>query len=95
METKETYASRTAPGPGTYYCTVVAYNTALEPSKPECSDGVTIDTTAPEIHEVSIDNAWIRDGLVKDLSGSVWYIDRHTFRVLVGRPTESCRYIFI
>ncbi len=55
---------------------------------------MTIDTSAPEIHEVSIANAWIRDGLLKDLSGSVWYIDRHTFRVLVEQPTDICRYIF-
>ncbi|KAI0242789.1 hypothetical protein LSAT2_011095 [Lamellibrachia satsuma] len=90
-ETTLTYASRTVSGPGTYHCTVVAYNKALEPSRPVCSDGVTVDTTAPEIHEVSIENSWTRDGLVKDSTGSVWYIDRNRFRVPVDQPSESCR----
>ena len=90
-ETTLTYASRTVSGPGTYHCTVVAYNKALEPSRTVCSDGVTVDTTAPEIHEVSIENSWTRDGLVKDSTGSVWYIDRNRFRVPVDQPSESCR----
>ncbi|KAK2158684.1 hypothetical protein NP493_1763g00001 [Ridgeia piscesae] len=90
-ETTLTYASRTVSGPGTYHCTVVAYNKALEPSEPVCSDGVTVDTTAPEIHEVSIENSWTKDGLVKDSTGHVWYIDRNRFRVLVEQPSDSCR----
>ncbi|KAK2161992.1 hypothetical protein NP493_1549g00001, partial [Ridgeia piscesae] len=90
-ETTLTYASRTVSGPGTYHCTVVAYNKALEPSEPVCSDGVTVDTSAPEIHEVSVENSWTKDGLVKDSTGHVWYIDRNRFRVLVEQPSDSCR----
>ena len=90
-ETTLTYASRTVSGPGTYHCTVVAYNTALEPSEPVCSDGVTVDTTAPEIHGVSIENSWTTGGLVRDSTGNVWYIDRNRFRVLVEQPAASCR----
>ena len=90
-ETMLTYASRTVSGPGTYHCTVVAYNKALEPSEPVCSDGVTVDTTAPEIHEVSIENSWTKDGLVKDSTGHVWYIDRNRFRVLLEKPSDNCR----
>ena len=78
-------------GPGTYYCTVVAYNKALEPSRPVCSDGVTVDTMAPEIHEVSIESSWTRDGLVKDSTDSVWYIDRKRFRVLLEHISDNCR----
>jgi len=89
--TTVTHASRTVPGPGTFHCTVVAYNKALEPSEPVCSDGVTVDTTAPEIHEVSIENSWTKDGLVKDSTGQVWYIDRNRFRVLLEHPSDSCR----
>ena len=82
------------PGPGTYHCTVVAYNKALEPSEPVCSDGVTVDTTAPEIHGVSIENSWTKDGLAEDSNGNVWYIDRNRFRIPVERPSHSCRYGF-
>ena len=57
METTGTQASWTAPSPGTYYVTVVAYNNALHPSLPACSDGITIDQTAPIISEVVIPGA--------------------------------------
>ena len=90
-ETTLTYASRTVSAPGTYHCTVVAYNKALEPSEPVCSDGVTVDTSAPEIHEVSIEKSWTKDGLVKDSTGHVWYIDRNRFRVRVDEPSDTCR----
>ena len=92
VETKETYASRTTSGPGTYYCTVVAYNKAIEPSRPACSDGVKVVTSSvPDIREVHIENSWTRDGLVKDASGSVFYIDRNNYRILVNNPSSSCR----
>ena len=54
METSGTQAMWQAPGPGTYYVTVVAYNHALQPSLPSCSDGITIDLSAPVINEVII-----------------------------------------
>ena len=40
--------------PGVYHVTVVAYNAAMEPSKPVCSDGVTVDTTEPEVRKTSV-----------------------------------------
>lgn len=54
METSETQAVWQAPGPGTYFVTVVAYNHALQPSLPACSDGITIDLSAPVINDVII-----------------------------------------
>ena len=54
METTNTWATWTAPSIGTYYVTVVAYNHALQPSLPACSDGITIDQSAPVISEVVI-----------------------------------------
>ena len=56
-ETTETWATWTAPGSGTYYVTVVAYNHALQPSSPTCSDGITIDQVVPVISEVVIQGA--------------------------------------
>ena len=54
METTATHATWTAPGPGTYYVTIVAYNHALQPSTPAYSDGITVDELAPVISEVII-----------------------------------------
>lgn len=52
--TTATSASHVVNSPGTSRCIVVAYNGALEPSAPVCSDGVTVDVTPPEISAVSI-----------------------------------------
>ena len=54
METTESWATWTAPGPGTYHVTVVTYNHALQPSSPACSDGITVDLSPPVISEVII-----------------------------------------
>nr|KAG5709290.1 hypothetical protein BaRGS_018042 [Batillaria attramentaria] len=62
-----TTASWEAPGPGTYYVTVVAYNSAIEPSDPVCSDGVTVDVTAPAVSGVYVEGAYIVAGLVRQL----------------------------
>ena len=84
IQTTETMATWTAPSEGTYYVTVVAFNQALQPSRPLCSDGVTIDTVAPEIVGVVVPGAVVRPGLVSDLSGGVWYVRRDRVRVWVG-----------
>ena len=49
LVTTDTFASTTVAEPGSYHATVVAYNAAMEPSKPVCSDGVTVDTTNPMV----------------------------------------------
>ncbi|XP_070570802.1 uncharacterized protein [Ptychodera flava] len=90
INTTSTHASWTAPGPGTYHCTVVAFNRALEPSKPVCSDGVTIDTTPPTIREVNIEDVRVKPGLLKDSDGAVWMVDKIAFRHLVVNFTEDC-----
>ncbi|KAI0220739.1 hypothetical protein LSAT2_027792 [Lamellibrachia satsuma] len=90
--TTATSASHVVNSPGTSRCIVVAYNGALEPSAPVCSDGVTVDVTPPEISAVSIKNAWIRDGLVKDNAAVVWYVDRNRNRCLVSTVPDDCRH---
>ena len=55
-ETLQTTTTWTAPSIRTYYVTVVAYNSALQPSKPACSDGITIDQTPPVIEEITVPN---------------------------------------
>ncbi|CAH1787741.1 unnamed protein product [Owenia fusiformis] len=63
-ETQNTDASITLNQTGTYFWTVVAYNSAMEPSAPVCSDGITIDGTPPIVHSIAIDNIRTRPGYV-------------------------------
>jgi hypothetical protein len=64
VETYNKFASHTASGNGTYYFTVVAYNRALDPSVPVCSDGVTIDSSVPGVKEIVVKDSLITGGLV-------------------------------
>ncbi|CAH1259452.1 Hypp2286 [Branchiostoma lanceolatum] len=84
--TTSTYTTWEIPHPGTYYCTVVAFNRALEPSDPVCSDGVTVDTTPPVLTEVVVDSAHFKPGLLRDGDGNVWLVDRNGYR----QPDPGC-----
>ena len=90
-ETVGSAATWTAPGPGTYHVTVVAYNHALQPSLPACSDGVTIDDSPPEFEGVVVPGAVVMPGLVWS-GGEVWVIGetRERWRVREGGVTEVC-----
>ena len=72
---------------GKYHFTVVAYNGAMDPSLPVCSDGVIIDQTPPEVFGVHLSNAFMRDGLVK-LGMEFWYINRHGYKQELHNTTE-------
>ncbi|XP_066275498.1 uncharacterized protein [Branchiostoma lanceolatum] len=87
--TTSTYVTWEAPHPGTYYCTVVAFNRALEPSDPVCSDGVTVDTTPPVLTEVVVESAHFKPGLLRDGDGNVWLVDRKGYR----QPAPECRNV--
>ncbi|XP_052067298.1 uncharacterized protein LOC127706680 [Mytilus californianus] len=91
VETYNTFGSHTVSGDGTYYFTVVAYNRALDPSEPVCSDGVTIDSSVPGVKEVVVKDAVITGGLVTDVNQTSYYIlgsDR--IRRLIPNPTVDC-----
>ena len=51
-ETEDTFANHGVQETGTFHVTVVAYNEALEPSNPVCSDGITVDTTPPQVNKI-------------------------------------------
>ena len=71
--------------------TVVAFNTALEPSAPVCSDGVTIDTTPPTINHVYVSGAHVAGGVVLGHSPTeVWFVDGERRRRLVDSPDAAC-----
>lgn len=98
LQLNETYsvgAVHEVSSEGTYYVCVVAYNRALEPSKPVCSDGVTVRTAIPKVKEVAISGAFIKGGLVTDaFKSSVWVLEDTRVRKLIDNPTKNCVYVF-
>ena len=106
-KTFDTFANWTAPGAGTYYCTVVAFNGALTPSKEVCSDGVLIDVTHPALSQIAVHNVSVNPGIVRQKEsrrrrdvhagggrGGVFYVDRHMRRCVLNDSSESCRLDF-
>ncbi|KAJ8299760.1 hypothetical protein KUTeg_023820 [Tegillarca granosa] len=90
-ETDQTEASFNVAAEGLYFVTVVAYNRALEPSKPVCSDGVTITTASLKIKEISVDSVRIKGGLIKDRDGlNVWVVGEDRVRRVVPDPPLDC-----
>ncbi|XP_022103276.1 uncharacterized protein LOC110986013 isoform X2 [Acanthaster planci] len=91
-ETTSTYASWTAPSPGRYFVTVIAYNRALEPSEAICSDGVVIDTSPPVLSQISIGYARVWPGLAKDAEGRVWFVDEHRRKMELINASSRCSF---
>ena len=89
--TENTFTSWTAPSPGIYYITVVAYNRAIDPSDPVCSDGVVIDDTPPALGEIFLDNIRISAGIIKNSNGDVFYVNHQRYRYDLPDTTDDCR----
>ncbi|CAH1783330.1 unnamed protein product, partial [Owenia fusiformis] len=87
-----TEVSTTASGPGKYFCTVVAFNGAMEPSEPVCSDGVTIDITPPDVHSIIVDHIHTRPGVVRH-GNSTWLITRHGYKQRLNESRCSFREV--
>ncbi|XP_033124572.1 uncharacterized protein LOC117122905, partial [Anneissia japonica] len=91
LKTTSTFSTWTAPSTGKYYCTVIAFNNAVDPSNPVCSDGVTIDNSSPTIYDVFVENLYIRPGLVRNVDNStVWYINQDLKKSVVQNPSDTC-----
>ncbi|ESO88609.1 hypothetical protein LOTGIDRAFT_165393 [Lottia gigantea] len=88
-ETSVTHATWLAPTDGQYYITVVAYNAALQPSQPVCSDGVVIDSTRPIVSEIFIDQARIEAGLVSN-DRKLYYINNRRQIHQIQNPDPDC-----
>ena len=50
-------------GEGQYFATVIAYNHALSPSKPVCSDGITLDKSIPNVTNIAVKHAKIVESI--------------------------------
>ncbi|XP_069134697.1 uncharacterized protein [Argopecten irradians] len=61
------------PEDGKFYVTVVAYNNAMEPSKPVCSDGIVLDRTKPKLVNFTLQSATMRETVLCS-DGSAWFI---------------------
>ncbi|XP_021356985.1 uncharacterized protein LOC110452658 [Mizuhopecten yessoensis] len=92
IETTDTDVSYTATSDGEYFVTVVAFNHALEPSTPVCSDGVTIDSGVTAVREISVDTAKVRGGLVTDPGATaVWILDTDRSLRQLSSTSAACR----
>ncbi|XP_067680773.1 uncharacterized protein [Haliotis asinina] len=89
-ETSSTHASWTAPSEGKFYITVVAFNRALEPSLPVCSDGVTVDQTPPSLAQIAVLNSRTAEGLVTN-GVEVWLVTADRSRSQIENPDSGCR----
>ena len=72
----------------------MAYNRALDPSEPVCSDGITIDSSVPGVTEVVVKDSLVTGGLITDATRTNYYIlgsDR--MRRLIQSPTTNCTYV--
>lgn len=66
----------------------------MEPSKPVCSDGVTVTSEIPKVREVTISGAYVKGGLVTDqYKSSIWVLEDNRIRKLIENPTKDCVYV--
>ncbi|KAK3088800.1 hypothetical protein FSP39_023833, partial [Pinctada imbricata] len=88
FETEENVIKVLLRGEGKYYATVIAYNNALQPSEPVCSDGIVYDTTPPMVDNFIIDNGHCRE-VIACFNNSVYLImDNFTAVELV--QSQAC-----
>lgn len=94
IETYSTDVIHTVKSEGTFYACVVAYNRALELSKPVCSDGVTVTSNVPKVKEVAISGAFVKGGLITDITkSSFWVLDQNRYRTMINNPTTDCLWV--
>ncbi|WAR04893.1 hypothetical protein MAR_020262 [Mya arenaria] len=92
VKTYETTASTVVQSQGQYYTTVVAYNHALDPSVPVCSDGVVIDSTPILISEVVINGGIVTPRIIRDIvTDEVFVLKTQRVIQAIQNPTRVCR----
>ncbi|XP_071092662.1 uncharacterized protein [Haliotis cracherodii] len=71
-----------------YYATVVAFNAALSPSTPSCSDGIIRDISPPSVYNITLSSAQTSQEHVVCLDGDLWLVTRNLTRSLLGKTRE-------
>ncbi|KAL5007590.1 hypothetical protein ScPMuIL_016396 [Solemya velum] len=89
-QTTATFANHEVEDDGTYYITVVAFNTGYAMSIAVCSDGVVIDNGRPVIKEVIVRDVWVGERLIKDENGTVWLLQNDGFLILLQNISSNC-----
>ena len=90
-ETKET-SLKVRPGNlGKYYTTVIAFNNAMEPSKPVCSDGITFDKSKPKVQNIKLEHIKAKE-IIGCLRNETFLILENLTAVRLLR-TEKCTHV--
>ena len=74
---------------GKQYVTVVALNNAMDPSKAVCSDGISRDTSAPQLRNITIVNAKWSESLYCN-ENATWLLRSDLVKVQL-RNTPACK----
>ncbi|CAG2236399.1 unnamed protein product [Mytilus edulis] len=75
---------------GQYFVSILAYNNAMSPSNVVCSDGITLDKTVPEVANITLKHAQIKQSIACS-SGTPWLINSDLSKVKLHR--NSCRSV--
>ncbi|XP_021374355.1 uncharacterized protein LOC110463804 [Mizuhopecten yessoensis] len=92
IETTFKFARFTLPEEGQYFVSVVAYNNAMQPSYPVCSDGILLDKTPPAVVNVTMRSASVIEKVMCS-NETAWYISNNLTRYRVNDDMcdEMCR----
>ncbi|XP_052073985.1 uncharacterized protein LOC127711862 [Mytilus californianus] len=95
LETPHESAKMVFPdGQGKYHLTVIAFNSAMSPSKIACSDGITFDESVPEVVNVNIKHAKTVES-IGCYDGVPWLVKQNLSRHHRGFIGEKTIFIFI
>ncbi|XP_063447093.1 uncharacterized protein LOC134726613 [Mytilus trossulus] len=96
-ETYETATSYNATKEGKYHITVIAVNSANEPSQAVCTDGVTIITVKPNVKNVLIHGVKTAPRIVTDSNNTMWIIRQDLTRGFINDTTwiNTTNIIFV
>ena len=86
FSTKKSFTKLFFPSTGKYFTTVVAFNFAMEPSNPICSDGIVFDKTPPRIVDISLSGARTWEDIACH-EGKEWRINSDLTKTQVNNRT--------
>ena len=76
---------------GKMFVTVVAFNNAMEPSKPACSDGITRDETPPNVVNLVLQNSKWSESIVC-MNDTVWLMHSSVAKIKLNKSAECFKH---